>query len=366
MNVDYSSSFTANLQRGILLREGGRFADAEKFLQAAIAANVAAPEGYYHLAFCYCNWDGREKKALPVIDQAIALDPRRAEFFALRAWILGTLEKYREAVNTAVQALALDPEELLALNARSRAHLGQHEWKEAEIWARRTLAIAARNDVAANILAIAVRKQGRLQESEMIAAELLARVPEDAASQNNAGWSALETGDYERANRHFVEALRLDPSCDTARDGLLHAFHSRVWLYRLYFRYIAWISSHTTGMQYVIFILLYVAYRVVIGAIRLGYGNRGFAWIIVVAAFYFVLLGYGRHFANSFLFLDRFARHALKPRDRNFAILAAIAYGLLVVLEGLLHAWLQMGILLIVPGCFLWAVLTPRARDAFL
>jgi tetratricopeptide (TPR) repeat protein len=359
------SSYQANLARGRMLRQHGRPADAEKFLQSAVAAQPDNANGYYELAFCYCNWPKHEKQALQTIDRAIALEPTRADFFALRAWILGNLDKHQESLRTANQALEMNPYEILALNAKGRAFIGLSEWTQAEATARHTLSLDTDNDGAGNILAIALRMQGRVKESQAVTATMLAQAPEDALSQNNAGWAALQAGDHRRANRHFLEALRLDPNFDSARKGLIHAFNSRVWIYRVYFQFLAWMSKHKSGMRWAIVIFIYVVYRMVIGTMRAELGRDSGDWIAVVVAFYFIFFGFGRSFGNFFLLLDPFARHALGRKEIVLSSLVMLAYSFLLGVVIIDHAWPQTAILLALPGCFLWAVLWHRLREAF-
>jgi len=177
MSDESSSGYRANLQRGELLRGQGRYADAEKFLQAAIAEEPSQAEGYYELALCYCNWPGHGKKALATVDHAISLDPNHSEFYSLRAWILGNLDRHQESLRVAGQALNMNPYSLLALNAQTRTYIDLHEWVQAEESARRTLATYTLNETAANLLAIALRQQGRLEESNAVTARLLATMP---------------------------------------------------------------------------------------------------------------------------------------------------------------------------------------------
>ena len=358
-------NFQANLQRGEMLRMQGRFAEAEHYLQGAISEDPTKAEGYYELAFCYCNWSGHSKKALPTIDQAISLDPHRAEFFALRSWILGNLDREKEAVKVAAQALELNPFELLALNAQTRAWHDLQEWTKAEESARHTLEFYPRNELAANFLAITLRQQGRMDESEQVTARLLAQVPDNALAQCNAGWSALQMGDYQRANRHFAEALRLDPNYDYARRGLIHAFNSRVWIYRLYYQFIAWLGKHRSGMRWFYVIAIYLVYRVLLTTLRVEFGEAGVNWAIVIIALYLVIFGWGRSFGNLFLQLDPFARLALTRKEEGWSFLAGSFYGLFLLLAVAQHLWPQLIVLLIIPGFFLWGVLYPRFADKF-
>jgi tetratricopeptide (TPR) repeat protein len=364
MSNESTPGYQANLQRGELLRQQGRHAEAEQYIQQAIAEQPNSPEGYYELAFCYCNWDGHSPKALGSIDRAISFAPNRAEFFALRAWILGNLDKDREAIQVAEQALALNPSSILALNAQTRARIGLSDWKLAEENARHTLTIAPRNATASNYLAVALRQQGKLGESEAVSADLLARVPDNAVAQSNAGWSALQAGDHQRANRHFMEALRLDPNCDYARKGLLHSFNSRVWIYRIYFQFIAWLGRHRKGMRYFFIAVVYVVYRVVVTGLRTEFGGEGVHWAFVVMALYLVIFGFGRSFANLFLLLDPFARYALTRKEMGWSCFAGSIFALILGYEISEQAWPQAAVLIAIPAFFLWGVLYPRFQNA--
>jgi tetratricopeptide (TPR) repeat protein len=210
MSGDSQPNYQSLLQRGELLRDQRRYAESEKFLQEAIALQPASADAYYELAFCYCNWDGHEAKGLETIDRAISLEPNRSEFFALRAWILGNLNRNKEAILTADQALELNPQNVLALNAQTRAYNDLHNWPQTEIHARRVLQINARNELAANFLSISLRQQGRLQESRAVTTGLLGQSPDNALTQSNAGWSALQEGDYRGANQHFPRGAPLE------------------------------------------------------------------------------------------------------------------------------------------------------------
>jgi tetratricopeptide (TPR) repeat protein len=359
------NTYQANLQRGRMLRTMGRSAEAEKFLQSAIGAQPDNAEGYYELAFCYCNWTNHHKQALQTIDRAIGLDPSRAAFFSLRAWILGNLDKNQEALQTANQALEMNPYDILAHNAKARAYMDMSDWADAEAAARHALSLDTDNEVAGNILAIALRQQGRLEESQAVTASMLAQAPDDAMSQNNAGWSALQAGDYRRANRHFLEALRLNPNFDNARRGLIHAFNSRVWIYRMYFQYLAWMSKHKTGGRYAIVIVIYLIYRVVIGTMRAELGQQAQDWVFVAVTYYFIFFGYGRSFANFFLLLDPFARHALGRNEILLSSFVMLAYAILLTVVIMDQAWIPAAIMIALPVCFIWGALWPRLQDAF-
>jgi len=360
------SSYQANLRRGEMLRDQNRHVEAEKYLQLAIAEQPENAEGYYELAFCYCNWTDHSKKALETIDRAISLDPNQSEFFALRAWILGNLNKHKDSLQVADHALGMNPYNIMALNAQTRAYSSLSDWRQAETSARRTLAIDPRNEQAVTFLSQALRFQGRLAESEAASAGLLAHVPDSAMAQCSAGWSALQAGDYRRANLFFMEALRLDPNYDYARRGLLHSFNSRVWIYRVYFQVIAWLGSHGRGMRIFFLVLIYVVYQFLLASLRAEYGSyNAQPWIFVAVIFYLVLFGFGRSFGNFFLLFDRFARHALTTKEKAWTLVPVALYTYVMYYEIDREAWIQTAILTGVLLFFLWGVLWPRFQDAF-
>jgi tetratricopeptide (TPR) repeat protein len=365
MNDESASGYHAKLQRGAMLREVARFADAERFLQGAIAEQPGQAQGHLELAICYEAWGDHDKEALACVERAIALAPNEARPHAWRAWILGSLDRERESIAAAQDALRLNPHDILALNAMARAHAGLQEWKESERCAREVLALNAENSAGLNLLSVALRQQGRVREANAISDQLLALVPENPYAQNSAGWAALQAGDHRLANRHFIEALRLDPTLENARRGLVHAFNSRVWLYRMYYQYLAWLGRHKKAMRYVILIIMYVVYRGVVGTLRVHYGHAGQVWIPVVIAIYFIIFGFGRSFGNFFLLLDPFARHALGRKEIILSCLVLVAYGILMLAELVMQAWLPLAILVAIPACFLWAALSPTVQDAW-
>ena len=183
-------------------------------------------------------------------------------------------------------------------------------------------------------------------------------------SHNNAGWSALQAGDHQRANQHFLEALRLDPNDDNSRRGLLHSFNSRVWIYRMFFQVVSWLGRFRKGMRIVFFVLIYTGYRFVITGLRTEFGSEGVHWSVVLIACYLVLFGFGRSFGNFFLLFDRFARRALTRKEKAWSFLAALIYGLLLASLIYDKAWPQAGVLIAIVGLFLWGVIAPRFRDA--
>jgi Flp pilus assembly protein TadD len=228
--------YRANLQRGILLRDHGRFKEASEFFGRAIEAEPDNPRGYFEQALCFCNF-GNNREALRYLDRAQALSPNEAEYLALRALIISRRAWLsRKALTLVNKALEINPTLVGALITKAIIYHTACQWKQSEAAAREVLKIEPRNDFAANLLAFSLRMQGRTKESSQVLAEILHRVPTDAFGQANAGWTALQTGDYERAYDHFLNSLRIDPHESLALTGLRQALMQRAWPYRFIFQ----------------------------------------------------------------------------------------------------------------------------------
>lgn len=63
--------------------------------------------------------------------------------------------------------------------------------------------------------------------------EAIGAAPDDAVTHAYRGWTFLETSQHESAIEHFREALRIDPTLDWARKGMLKALEMRQWTYQL-------------------------------------------------------------------------------------------------------------------------------------
>ena len=308
--------------RGAQLFQLGRHEEAAASFREAIANDADDAEAHAQLALCLAEIEGGEKDALGAIERAIGLEPECGCYHAWRAIILSQMDKGNEALAAARQAVALDPEEAFHHAAIAQAHVMCQQWVKAETAARKALAIDGDDGLAQNVLALALRLQGRLEENELAVDQLLAKDPEDELAHVNAGYSALQRNDHRKAEEHFREALRLDPSFDLAREGLLDSFRARSWFYRRYLRYCFFMQRFSRGSQWAIIIGVYLAFR--FGRALLGAIHTGWAALLALAYLLLVFWVWLAPGIGHFLVLcDRSARFALKRRE----ILEAIFVG---------------------------------------
>ena len=220
-------------------------------------------------AFAFAS-HGDWERVVPSARQALSADPQNAEAHALLALGLAHLEQAREAVQTGRRAVALDPEspfahyalgwallehddtsaaersarEALRLDpdGSSYALLGhvlarQRRWQEALETAGRGLQVEPEHAGCANVRAMALGSLGRGEEARRAVTGVLTLDPDNAYAHANHGWLLLRQAKPDEALESFRAALRLDPSLDWARSGIIEALKARRGLYRLMLRY---------------------------------------------------------------------------------------------------------------------------------
>jgi tetratricopeptide (TPR) repeat protein len=318
------------LLRGLQLKQLGRFADAASAFKEALSQDPNDAFAMHQLAACEWRLPDARKTALGTIDQAIALEPNNPEHHVLRAFILCSLDRPREALAGTRTALGLEPNDSYAHTAEAQAWLQLEEWPQAERAAREALAFDADNSGAANLLTQALRLQNKQAETAEHLAGMLARDPEDAYTHANAGWAALQRGERRQAEEHFRESLRLDPGFDYAREGLLTSFRARSPLYRGYLRYSFAMARLNRRARWAVILGFYFAVRLA------RYLPGGF--VLVALYFLFVLwVWVARPVGNALLLFDRFARCALRRAEKieAAAVTGCLAVGVIAVVWSL-------------------------------
>ena len=325
--------YEANLQRGQVLRESGRYKDACTFLREAIQADPQEPQPYLELALALSELPGGKAESLRAAERSVALAPNSAHFIGYHAYILSHFGAYQEALRVAESALRIDPNRHIALLARANAFTKTGQWLAAEQGARRMLALNAEDTGALNLLAQALRFQGRHKESREVVVQILARVPEDAFAQTNAGFEALNSDDHERANRHFVNALRINPHSDNARRGLLQSLRARMWFYRVNLKVIDFFNNIKKKSVFIRALFLFML--VVTGGLFI------FFWLL-----YLLLAFTLQPVSNFFLLFEPTGRRALTRKERAWAVFTGVAAFLLLVLFAASRHWWRIDLFL--------------------
>ena len=109
-----------------------------------------------------------------------------------------------------------------------------------------------------NTKSTAQLKLGHEEEAFQTVEGALNEDPEDSYTHTNYGWGLLQSGDVPKALHHFKEALRLDPSNNNARSGMIEALKAKYWFYKKFLSYQFWMQKKSSKFQWGFIIGIYI------------------------------------------------------------------------------------------------------------
>jgi tetratricopeptide (TPR) repeat protein len=328
---------SVNLQRAALLFRQSRFDLAERELRQALGDAPNDARAHALLGLCLAKAE-RFDEATREAEEAIALAPDLPLTHYALADILHDRARLEEARAVILEAIRLDPEDADYRALLANILADQQRWPEALAAAEDGLRLDPEHTPATNLRAIALLHLGRKEEAGATIEGALARDPENAASHANLGWNLLHRAEYDRALEHFLEALRIDPTFDWAREGLVEALKARHRIYGLLLRYFLWMSRLDGRARWLVLIGAYIGFRVLRGV-----ASAAPALAIIITP---VLVVYGAFALSTWLAdplfnlvlrLNRYGRYALSP-DQILAsnwVGGVLLAGLLSALAGL-------------------------------
>lgn len=315
------------LQRAQLLMDTGRFEQAEEVLARALLEMPDEPWVYAYIAICRQR-RGLLKEAEEAAQLAVMHDPD----FAFAHYVLASVKLDLNQIDAAEQsvreAIRLDPREAGYFSLLASVHFARKQWKQALEAANEGLSRNPEHESSLNLRAQAQIKLGLKQEAAATMREGLAQHPDAAFTHANQGWILLELGDAKGALHHFEEALRLDPTLDWAREGVVTALKAQHTTYKLILQFTMWMGRFTSDKQWLILIGGFIGYRLL-----QGYGKshpEHMAIVTVLSGVYllFVVLTWTADpLFNLVLRFNRFGRLLLTPRE----ILGSNIFGALLV-----------------------------------
>lgn len=309
-----------------------RYDEAENQLKLSLAQNPDDADSLNLLAYC-CLMQNKNKEALQHIETAIGQDPANANHFYIRAFIRYDDGDYKPAETNILEALALDPTEpeYYSLLANIRIHTSR--FKEGLEAADKGLSLDAENLSCLNARTIALLKLKNTGAAYTTIEKALGYNPNDSQTHTTFGYALLENGEAKLSLIHFREALRLNPSNDAARKGIIEAMKSRYLVYRLFLRYAFWLSRLKGNIQWGFIIGLYILIRLIDSIAGSNPGTAPYLYpVIYIYAAFVVFTWLIMPISNLFLQLNKFGRFALNHTEKFYAKLIGI-----LILTGILN-----------------------------
>lgn len=310
---------SAHLDRALLLYQRDRHADAAQELRKALAEAPTDVMAHALLGLCLAGLE-RFDEAQRETESAVHLGPDFPFTHYAMASVLQDRGKGKEAEAAVREAVRLDPESAEFRALLSSILIGRRDWKGALAEAEEGLRIEADHVACNNLRAMALVQLGRREEAGATIDAALQRDPEDAQSHANRGWTLLHEGNPEKALEHFKESLRLDPTSDWARQGIVEALKARNPVYGLLLKYFLWMGRLSRRAQWGILVGGLVGSQLLRG---LADSHPDLApWVLPIRIAYvvFALLTWiASPMFNLLLRLDRLGRLALDEEDRRAA-----------------------------------------------
>lgn len=330
-----------NRERGWAALGRNRFDIAEKEFRGVLASEPDDAQAHAALALCLCEQE-RFDEAEREITTAIGLAPDVDFPHSVHARILRDRHRFAEAAKAIAEAIRLDPGDANHRAIAASIHAQQAQWAECLEAADAGLALDPEHDGCTNLRALALTQLGRKDEASATIAGALERAPENGQTHANQGWALLHRNDPTAALDHFKEALRLDPSNEWAREGLLTALKARNPLFRGLLAYFLFMSRQRGAVQWVIILGVLFGQRL-LNAIATSHPEYGIVIypllaVIAVAVFSTWL---ANPLMNLVMRFDPYGRHAL-TRDQTWQ--ANLIGSCLLAAAGLFATELTLGI----------------------
>jgi tetratricopeptide (TPR) repeat protein len=244
----------------VLLIEQKKYSDAERILKDLLSHDPNNIHFLSLLAEIHIQND-RFAAARQIVDNAIGLSPDTAHLFYMKSRIALAEEQYDDAEANLNEAIQRDPYDADYFAFFSQVKLMRKDLTRALELADRALAIDSENLLALNSRSTALLKLDRKEESFNTIKGALREDPNNAYTHANYGWGLLEKGDHRKALEHFREALKNDPSYVYAQAGMVEALKATNPVYRLFLKYAFFMGNLTAKYQWAVILGFYFGVR---------------------------------------------------------------------------------------------------------
>jgi tetratricopeptide (TPR) repeat protein len=346
-------------ERILLLLRQGRAPQAEQELRRILQADPTDALAHAWLGMCLLD-QAKLEEGQAEAETAIHLAPEYD--FAYYLLSLSHLRQHRQpAALVAIEhALALDPTDPNYYHTLGIIRFQRHQWQAALKAAETGLSYDPEHVDCLGLRARSLTRLGRRYEAADALGRALHHDPDDAGTHADAGWVALETGQAKPALEHFRQALRLSPTSDYAREGLVEALKTQYWVYRSFMRFAYWSSSLSDSARRGLFLGLFIF-------------SRFFPLLLPLYLVLVFMSWFADPLFNTLLRFNPYGHHALSATQvrQSTQFSALLGTGLLLLAAGFLTkitplnllGFVAMGLLFPLVGTWRLAVPAQRQRS---
>jgi predicted O-linked N-acetylglucosamine transferase (SPINDLY family) len=212
------------LEKAVAHHQAGQLRQAEALYRQILQISPGHPDALHLLGVMACQV-GRCEMALELIDQAIQINPRVAEYHSNRANALHALRRYAEEVESCDRAIHLKPESAEAHGNRGNALNGLGRYQEALESCDQAILLKPGFAKAHANRGNALNGLRRYQEAVASFDTAIQLDPRYAEAYNNRGSALHRLRQFQAALESFDKALLLKPEYAVAwcnRGSALH------------------------------------------------------------------------------------------------------------------------------------------------
>ena len=294
----------------------------------------------------------RLNEAEQVLRHSIELDPEEDNTFAQLGLVLNDRNQFKPAMEAIEEAIRLNPEDADHFGFKASFLYGKGKWSDSLQAARTGLEIDAENETCRLFYSLSLSALGDTEAADAEALSLLNDDPDSADSQITRGLVLMESNP-KLAQQHFLEALRIDPTEETARIGLANTMKLQNPVFGWFMKALVWIDKFPL---WGIFLVLLVGSRIARFLGKTGVPGVTAAGKLV----YFLMMLFcmitliQRPLFDLLLYLNPSGRNALDRKVRDgmkwicFAMIAGLGFAVWSIFDGrstaMLHAFLWCGV----------------------
>lgn len=306
---------SAALHRALMLFETDRYELAAEEFRKALADDPE--DAVAHAMLGLCLIEGKQyKPATEHVERAIHLAPDMALGHSARSRVLFERNYIDEALEAIQEAIRLEPKNANFHAQEAAIYLSKSQWNKALNAAETGLQIDAEHVSCTNLRAMAMVKLGRREDAGQTIDAALARNPEDSFTHANQGWTLLHDGNPTKAMEHFRESLRLDPTNEWARQGIVEALKARYFIYSIMLKWFLWMSKLEPRTQWLVMLGGWFGVRALRATAKANPQLAPVIYPILILYMAFVLMTWiASPLFNLILRLNRFGRLALSREE---------------------------------------------------